>query len=397
MSRIAYLSTDPGVPVFGRKGASVHVQSVVRELLRRGHEVHLLASRVGGDTPRGLEDVVLHELPAVTGATGAEREASARASAQAAVAVLAALDTDERLELVLERYSLWSAAAMEWCAGRGVPAVLEVNAPLVDEQARHRVLADRDRAEAIAARAFAAATSIVCVTPAVADWVAERVPGREHVHVVANGVDTRHIAPRPAVPGRPFTVGFVGTLKPWHGVEVLVRAFARFAETDPWARLRLVGDGPQREAIEALAAELRITDRVDLTGAVAPERMPEELAAMDVAVAPYPWLEDFYFSPLKIYEYLAAGLPVVASRIGGVPRLLEDGDIGMLVTPGSVDELAAVLAGLHLSPELRAELGRVAREAAVTRHDWSRVVDRILSTVPARRRSLADELLGRIA
>lgn len=395
MKRVAYVSTDPGVPVFGSKGASVHVQAVVRELLRRGCEVHLVAARVGGDRPRGLEDVVVHELPRITGEPGAEREASARASAAAAAGVLAGLHGEQPLDLVYERYSLWSDAAMTWTRYHEVDGVLEVNAPLIDEQAQHRVLADRAGAEAIARQAFDSATSVVTVSGPVADWVAERTSNR-NVTVVPNGVDTAYITPGGSAPREAdgFTVGFVGTLKPWHGVEVLLEAFARLVRTDTDARLRLVGDGPQREALTARATELGISDHVDLVGAVPPEEMPAELAAMDVAVAPYPQLPDFYFSPLKIYEYLAAGLPVVASDIGPCADILDDGDLGMLVTPGDVTELAAVLAGLRHDDLMRTDLGRAGRDAAVARHDWSRVVSRILATVPTRARSLADDLLG---
>lgn len=413
MNRVAYVSTDPGVPVFGRKGASVHVQAVVRELLRRGAEVHLLAARIGGDLPRGLGGVVVHELPKITGTPGPEREASARLSARAAADVLARLHHDAPLDLVLERYSLWSDAAMTWARSAGVPGVLEVNAPLVDEQAEHRVLANRVGAEEIAARAFAAADSVICVSEPVAEWVARRVADAAHVRVVPNGVDTTFIRPHTPVPeergtslegstpegeaSTPFVVGFVGTLKPWHGVEVLLEAFARLARADGTTRLRLVGDGPQREALEEQALRLGIRDQVDLVGAVAPEGMPAELAAMDVAVAPYPELPDFYFSPLKIYEYLAAGLPVVASDIGPCSAILDDGGLGVLVTPGDPTVLAAVLAGLRSDRRLRTELGQAGRQAAVARHDWSLVVDRILATLPARPRSLADDLLGRTA
>ena len=244
-----------------------------------------------------------------------------------------------------------------------------------------------------------------------ARWVADRVESADHVHVVPNGVDTGFVRPagfeaRPAHAERGtrhlnhrrgFTVGFVGTLKPWHGVEVLLESFARLARADGTTRLRLVGDGPQREALEEQARGLGVRERVDLVGAVAPEDMPAELAAMDVAVAPYPQLPDFYFSPLKIYEYLAAGLPVVASDIGPCAQILDDGGLGVLVTPGDPTELAAVLAGLRSDDRLRAELGQAGRQAAVARHDWSLVVSRILSTLPSRPPSLADDLLGRTA
>lgn len=398
MNRVAYVSTDPGVPVFGRKGASVHVQAVVRELLRRGAEVHLVAARVGGDLPRGLEGVIVHELPTITGTPGAEREDSAQQSARAAADLLARLHHDVPLELVYERYSLWSDVSMAWARANGVAGVLEVNAPLIDEQAEHRVLVDRAGAERIAVRAFTAAASVVTVSEPVAQWVAQRIDDARTVHVVPNGVDTEFIRPEdPGAQDEGFTIGFVGTLKPWHGVEVLLEAFARLVRADGTTRLRVVGDGPQREALAEQALRLGIRERVDLVGAVAPEDMPAELAAMDVAVAPYPELPDFYFSPLKIYEYLAAGIPVVASDIGPCATILDDGGLGVLVTPGDPTELAAVLAGLRSDGNLRTELGRGGRQAAVARHDWSLVVSRILASIPARAPSLADDLLGRTA
>ena len=400
MNRVAYVSTDPGVPVFGRKGASVHVQAVVRELLRRGAEVHLVAARIGGDLPRGLDGVIVHELPAITGDPGDEREASARYSARAAADLLARLHHDIPIELVYERYSLWSDAAMGWARSNDVVGILEVNAPLIDEQAEHRVLADRAGAERIASRAFTSAASVVTVSEPVAQWVAERVDDPSTIHVVPNGVDTEFIRPGGSEePARDegFTIGFVGTLKPWHGVEVLLEAFARLARADETTRLRVVGDGPQREALAEQALRLDIRERVDLVGAMAPEDMPAELAAMDIAVAPYPELPDFYFSPLKIYEYLAAGLPVVASDIGPCSDILDGGSLGVLVTPGEPTELAAVLAGLRSDEDLRTELRRAGRQAAVARHDWNLVLSRILASVPARTPSLADDLLGRIA
>lgn len=398
MNRIAYVSTDPGVPVFGRKGASVHVQAIVRELLRRGAEVHLITARTGGELPRGLEDVIVHELPAITGAPGPEREASARHSARAAASVLARLHHEVPLELVYERYSLWSETSMTWAHDHRVPSVLEVNAPLIDEQARYRVLTDRAGAEAVATRAFDAAASIVAVSGPVAGWVGRRTTGTG-IHVIPNGVDTTHVRPMagvqtpPSSPG--FAVGFVGTLKPWHGVEVLLEAFARLARCDETTRLRVVGDGPAHAALCEQALRLGVRERVDLVGAVAPEDMPAELAAMDVAVAPYPRLPDFYFSPLKVYEYLAAGVPVVASDIGPCSDILDGGELGVLVAPGDATQLAAVLAGLRSDVHLRTELGRAGRRAAVTRHDWSLVVSRILATVPTWTPSLADDLLGR--
>lgn len=370
--RVAYVCTDPGVPVFGRKGASVHVQALLREHVRRGHEVHLLAVRAGGNAPADLAGVRLHTLPPVPKGELAERERAAQRSDAAVAAVLDTVSPD----LVHERYALWGRTATAWCAVHGVPSVLEVNAPLVQEQADHRGLADRARAEQVARDALRAATVVACVSAQVATWA--RAQGAADPHVVPNGVDPGRVRPGPTRPdGDPFVVGFVGTLKPWHGLDVLLDALALL---EPSWRLLLVGDGPQAPALREQAQRLALD--VEATGAVDPDDVPALLQRMDVAVAPYPQLDDPYFSPLKLYEYLAAGLPVVASAVGQVPAALQGGRVGVLVPAGDPVALAAALLGLRADGPRRAELRVLAREAVLARHSWSGVLDRLLALLP---------------
>jgi glycosyltransferase involved in cell wall biosynthesis len=99
---------------------------------------------------------------------------------------------------------------------------------------------------------------------------------------------------------------------------------------------------------------------------------------MDAAVAPYPALANFYFSPLKVYEYLAAGLPVVASRLGQLERLVEHGVTGLLVPPENAAALADALERLQGDGALRARLGQAARARVLRDHTWDAVVRRIL-------------------
>jgi len=377
---VAYICADPGVPAFGHKGSSVHVQAVLRSLLRRGARVELLAARLDGSPPPGLEDLRVHPLPRPPKGDAAARE-------RAALAANAQLGDRLRelgdLDLVYERCSLWSHAALE----AGAPSVLEVNAPLVDEQERHRVLVDRAGAERVADRQAAAASAIVAVSAGVADHLCARHPAAAaRVHVLANGVDPERFPPGPArSSAAPFTVGFVGTLKPWHGLAVLAEAFARLRAAGPRARLLVVGDGPERPALEAALLRLGVRHAATLTGAVAPAAVPRLMAEMDVAVAPYPPLEPFYFSPLKVVEALAAGLPVVASRLGRLADLVRDGGTGLLVPPGDPDALAAALARLAADPEWRRRLGRAGRAEVLEHHTWDAVVARMLDLVaPAR-------------
>jgi glycosyltransferase involved in cell wall biosynthesis len=392
--RVAYVCSDPGIPVFGRKGASVHVQAVLRALMARGAEVHLVAARTGGAVPPGLEPLCVHELPGVPKGDAATREGAAQASDRAVAEVLATVVAAGPLDLVYERYSLWGRTATAWAAAAGVPSVLEVNAPLVDEQARHRVLVDRSGAEAVAGAALSAAGAVVCVSDGVADWARRHAQHPERVFVVPNGVDTLRVQPaeRPVAPedALPFAVGFVGTLKPWHGVETLVDAFALLDREDPGAyRLLLVGDGPQAAALQDQVRDAGVAALVEFTGSVDPAAIPPLLHRMDVAVAPYPRIDGFYFSPLKVYEYLAAGLPVVGSDVGQVREVLDDGRLGVLVEPGRADLLAHAVADLRADEPRRRALRSATRGAAVQLHGWDGVVARILSLLPPRREAAA--------
>ncbi|MDR6173967.1 glycosyltransferase involved in cell wall biosynthesis [Nocardioides zeae] len=392
--RVAYVSTDPGIDVLGTKGASVHVQAVVAALLRRGAEVDLLTPRADETAAADLAAhprLRIHRLPRVGRGEPAARERAARASDAAVAGLLDELHASpgtgstRPLDLVYERYALWGRTATAWAAARGVPSLLEVNAPLPVEQARHRVLVDAPAAYDAARAALTAATAVIGVSPAVSDWAASL--GADPVTTIGNGVDTRRVVPaaRPVHdgrpdPARPFTLGFVGTLKGWHGVDTLLAALALLG---PGHRLLVVGDGPTATDLRATADRLGVADRVTWTGAVPAAAVPALLQEMDVACAPYPPLDGFYFSPLKVTEYLAAGLPVVASDVGGLRALLcgPGGAGGDLVPPGDAAALADAVADLRDDVVRRRALRATHRRAALAL-DWDHVVEASLATLP---------------
>ena len=371
MSRIAYICADPGIGVFATKGASVHVQEIVRAFRKRGDDVTIYCVRTGDERPADLADVPVVRIPIKADSSEEREQVAARVAAELAERAIA-----DGADLVYERYALFSDALARVTETLGIPGILEVNAPLIEEQKEHRVLHDEALAERTLARQLGAANRITCVSALVADWALARGGSPERVVVAPNGVNVDRLQPSPRGPGHPVVV-FVGTLKPWHGTDVLIEAAAR-ANT-PW-RLRIIGSGPEEQNLRAQAAALGVP--VDFVGPVAPEEMPLALAGAAVGVAPYPVLPSGqYFSPLKIYEYSAVGLPVVASAVGQVPEIVVGGQTGLLVPPSDPEALASAIDLLTADADLAARMGAAGRDLVEREHTWDQVLTASLGEV----------------
>jgi glycosyltransferase involved in cell wall biosynthesis len=150
--------------------------------------------------------------------------------------------------------------------------------------------------------------------------------------------------------------------------------------------LLIVGDGPEREALERQAEIHNIAAQVLFTGAVPHDEVPMYIAAMDVAVAPYRAVQDFYFSPLKLYEYLAAGKPVIASNLGQIADAIRHGHNGYLVEPDNVADLSRALGILSEDATLRDTLAAHAPEGATR---WSDLADCVTAIATELRRGVA--------
>ncbi len=392
--RIAYICADPGIPVFGCKGCSLHVQEMIRSFLNLGIEVTLFATNQGGQAPADLQQVKCITLPPRSMTTKkldrAQREQYAMQSHNW---FMTKLLQEQAFDLVYERYSLWSLTGVEYANQQGIPSILEVNSPLIEEAKNYRGLVNKNQALTIAQHNFRNASLICCVSQAVADYVIKLVAcqvgtnSKLAVIVTPNAVNPQRFSSLSPVSTRAGTdkliIGFVGTLKPWHGLEYLLQAFAVFSQHNPKlnASLLIVGDGPQRTAIKDLANKLHITSKIQLVGAVAPADIPLWLEKMNIAVAPYPALKNFYFSPLKVFEYMAAGLPVIASDIGQIKELIQHEKQGLLVTPGSVTALTQALQQLTDHPQQASQLGYQAQQHVLQNYNWDAIAQRVLKEV----------------
>ena len=211
----------------------------------------------------------------------------------------------------------------------------------------------------------------------------------EKIIVNANGVDTERF--RPNIGGETtraelgisndeILAGFVGTFGPWHGVLTLAEAIT-LMPTDSKVRFLLVGAGRFRDEVESMIRAAGKEDRVIFTGHLEHERVPGMLDACDILLSPHVPLADgseFFGSPTKLFEYMAMGKAIVASRLGQIGDVLTDEESGLLIEPGNAQQLADAILRLSQSPELRARLGAAARCAAVARHTWKQNAERVI-------------------
>ena len=388
--RVVYLRATPG-PGTQAGGAASHIKGVVEGLQSLGVQVEIISN----DEIAGLnfpDDRFTVIPPQPGGGTRALFDIHNNlVFTRGAVPLIERAQPD----FIYQRYARFSWA--------GVVAAMRIKRPLFLEYNGSEVWVGRhwdrvgslDLLERYERLNLDAAARIFVVSEVERRNLEGRGVRSEKIVVNPNGVDVERF--RPGVGGmearRELGIkedevvgGFVGTFGPWHGVEKLAEAIKSIATgghgVPPLQRSKvrflLVGSGSLHAEVQK---QLESENCVIFTGAVAHDRVPQLLDACDILVAPHVPLADgseFFGSPTKIFEYMAMGKGIVASRLGQIGEVLVDEETALLVEPGNVGELASAIERLVESETLRKRLGARAREVAEREHTWMHNARRVL-------------------
>ncbi|HKG47521.1 MAG TPA: glycosyltransferase family 4 protein [Pyrinomonadaceae bacterium] len=382
--RAVFLRSTPG-PGTQAGGAASHIKGVVEGLEALGVEVQIISN----DLIAGMsvhEDRLTVIPPEGGGGTRAVFDIHNNlVFTRGAVPLIERVDPD----FIYQRYARFSWAGVVAANRTKRPLFLEYNGSEVWLGRNWDRVGSLDLLERYERLNLDAAARIFVVSDVERRNLEGRGVAANKIVVNPNGVDVERF--RPGVGGAEarrelgiradeVVAGFVGTFGPWHGVEKLAEAIKLIPVNEP-VRFLLVGSGSLHVEVEKRLEEEVVAGRVIFTGAVGHDRVPGLLDACDILVAPHVPLADgseFFGSPTKIFEYMAMGKGIVASRLGQIGEVLVDGETALLVEPGNVDELRAAMLRLVHDEGLRAALGIRARGTAEREHTWIKNAQRVV-------------------
>lgn len=356
-------------------GQSVHLEELVAAFRAAGHEVLVVGPSFYAGAGLGAESRAV---------------ALARRVLPAALAELAELAYNipalRRLEraaaafqpdFIYERYNLYHIAGAWLARRRSILFYVEVNAPLAEERSRFGGLRLVRLARAAERFVWRAADRVFAVTTELGHLVSTAGVRESRIAVVPNAVSLERFVRRRDnsghTQGKPV-LGFIGFVRAWHGLDTVIRGIA---ETLPDLSLVIAGEGPARADLERLAGQLGCASRVHFVGLVAREAVPALLAGFDIALQPHALA---YASPLKLFEYMAAGCAIVAPDQPNIREILIDGESALLFDPRRKGAMWEAIAHLASDSELRSRLGRVARNEIERRNfTWCANAARVAS------------------
>lgn len=380
--RALYLRTD--LELAGGRleagGSLAHTLGIVNALTLRGYEVEAWSTGFIAGFPDALPT---RRLPALQRANWPTEMAELVSGLHQAVFGLRAKSASA---FVYQRYSLNNLSGLILSRRWGVPLILEANASEVQWRQEWSTLRYARLSAACERLLLRQADRVLVVSNNARQHLIEAGADPKRIRMIPNGVDPGRFAD--AVPRSlgfadgSFVVAFCGLFYRWHGVATLAEAFVRLRAEHPRVRLLLIGHGEDEARVRSILHSSGVLTDCLLPGIVAREKVPGYLAAADVVVSPHADLQNFIGSPIKIFEYMASGTPIVASRLAQLSEILSHEENALLVPPEDPTALALALKRLMDDPELGRRLSATAQQEARAKHSWDARLVAILSDVP---------------
>ncbi|MBI4672672.1 MAG: glycosyltransferase family 4 protein [Chloroflexi bacterium] len=375
--KILYVALKETLP--GSHGGAVHVLEVARQLARRGHQLTVVVQQRTRQPARETQDgFEIVRLAARSNFLLFQLEPAVRA-----------LIAEFKPDVVMERYYNFSGAGMHAARRANLPALLEVNAPMMDPPGTKKYLADQflfglmtrmARTQASIAKRIVTPLAATVPFPEARDKVRE-IPWGANVELFDRaGLDEKEIGDwsRKLNPSNQHVVAFLGSFRAWHGVREFVQVAAEIARTRDDILFLMIGAGDLLEELRPQVERANLQEQIVLTGAVKYDQVPYYLALADVGVAPFntaahpPLRVGFYWSPLKVHEYMAMGLPVVTIDVAGLNQIVRHEQEGLLYPEGDLSALHAAIVRLVDDPALARKLGAAGRARVVQSFSWQK-------------------------
>lgn len=371
--KILYLCTDPGIPIYGRKGCSTHVRETVYALQDLGHAVRVVCTNRDGDRESCAPIEIVPLEPYRSRKLGfdlrhilLDRRAHVALEAQIA---------EWKPDALYERYSLYCRAGERVARRHRLPRLLEVNAFLTREQSERIKM--HWLAKIIERRIIAGAPHIIVVSAPLVRDVAKlgvdplaisRMPMAVNLDKFHPGADGSAVRERHGLQGK-FVIGYVGTLAGWHGIRLLYDLAHELIrrEASPFAFL-IVGGEPEKVALHRKkTAEAGLDGILNFIGSVVHEAVPEHIRAFGAAIVPD---TTYWSSPAKLFEYQACAIPVLAPDYSAIHSAMESGREGFIFPPENVAAMADAAQRLMADPAMREAMGKAGRARAEAEHSW---------------------------
>ena len=295
------------------------------------------------------------------------------------------------IDCVYERFGIFQSLGRIF-KKNGVLWVLETNALLsLEAKDQRKTIMLSGLARYLEKKAYQDCDILICISETLKEIVLSEFDlYPEKIIVIPNAVNTNLIDPSQYQPKRifqDFTVGFVGTLYPWSGLDLLIETIAQLKQEGIGIHLTVVGSGPMQGAWEEFALDLGLKSKVKFMGQVPWEKVPEYIAGFDVCYSGQIKFGDkkMYLSPLKLYEYMAMAKPTIISSFEDAQRIIVHGKNGYLFEPGNKASLKDIIQHVYFHQDKLSEVGMFARRSVESNHSWTVRAKTILQEILTQR------------